>query len=254
MAPRSVSIILVEDNATLRDELCVFLSSCGWHVRAVCDGLEMDHALHTAPADVAILDLNLPFEDGISIARRLRRAYPLIGIVMLTARVRPSDRTQGYQSGADVYLTKPASVQELQAVIETLSRRVAAAEELQAVPNATLQAASDTDFELDLATLRLRQLKRVGGPKEVLLTPVEALLLEALARAGGQVVDAQFLIQNVPSGKGAPWDKGHLSVVMTRLRAKGLAHLGSDLSIRSIRGQGYQWAARTQLVSTLPEY
>lgn len=247
-----MNIILVEDNAMLRAELQIFLSSCGWQVRAVSDGMEMDEALRHAPAGIAILDLNLPFEDGISIAQRLRCAYPFMGIVMLTARVRPSDRTQGYQSGADVYLTKPASVQELQAVIQTLGRRITVAEALQGVPDAAVRAASQADFELNVATLCLRQLKPVGEPREISLTPVEALLLEILARAGGQVVDTQFLIQRVPGSTSTPWNKSRLSVAMTRLRAKGLAHLGSDLSIRPVRGQGYQWAAKTQLVNLPP--
>ena len=247
MAARPISIILVEDNATLREELRVFLSSHGWLVYAASDGLEMDEVLRTESADIAVLDLNLPFEDGISIAQRLRTAYPLMGIVMLTARVRPSERTEGYQSGADVYLTKPASVQELSAVIETLGRRVTAA----AIQGLAEPAGGHADFVLDVKALLLRYHHPKQDPREMLLTPIEANLLQILAQAGGQVVDAQFLMALLRDVKtnGTDWEKSNLRVVLSRLRTKALLQFGVDLSIKSVRNQGYQWVARAQLAS-----
>ena len=244
----TVSIVLVEDNAVLREELQVYLSDCGWPIRAVSDGLELDEALRAASADIAILDLNLPFEDGISIAQRLRRAYPLMGIVMLTARVRPSDRAEGYQSGADVYLTKPASVQELNAVLETLSRRITTAAKALALQKAGALVDDKPEFVLDMGALLLRQLHPDREPKQLALVPIEAQVLQILAQAGGQVVDTLFLIELLPTAKGAAWDKSNLSVAISRLRARAMVQLGVDLSIKSIRGQGYQWAVKAQII------
>ena len=242
-------VILVEDNAVLREELQVYLSDCGWPIRAVSDGLELDEALREATADIAILDLNLPFEDGISIAQRLRRAYPLMGIVMLTARVRPSDRAEGYQSGADVYLTKPASVQELNAVLETLGRRITIAATALAAANAAAPISDQAEFVLDTPHLTLRQMHPEHGPKQLVLTPIEAQILRILAQAGGQVVDTLFLIELLPVVKGAHWDKSNLSVVISRLRTRALAQFGSELLVKSIRGQGYQWVAIAQIIN-----
>ena len=249
----TINVILVEDNAVLREELQVFLTDCGWPVRAVSDGLELDLALRQASADIAILDLNLPFEDGISIAQRLRRAYPLMGIVMLTARVRPSDRTEGYQSGADVYLTKPASVQELRAVIQTLGNRITAAAKARAAALVMQDQAepvgSRADFELDVKGLLLRQPRSAQECNEMSLTPVEAQVLQILAQAGGQVVDSLYLIELLRDTKAndTDWEKSNLSVMMSRLRTKAQLQFGVDLSIKSVRNQGYQWAARAQL-------
>lgn len=73
---------------------------------------------------MVVLDLNLPGESGLDVARRLRATYPTLGIVMLTGRKEPADRLSGYVSGADVYLTKPASGEELLAVLASLQRRL----------------------------------------------------------------------------------------------------------------------------------
>lgn len=125
MTPAANQVLLVEDNIALREALQDQLSHAGFAVRGVGDGQELNQALATAVPDVVVLDLNLPEEDGLSIARRLRQALPNIGIVMLTARVRSIDRQEGYESGADVYLTKPVKPSELTKVLQTLCRRMA---------------------------------------------------------------------------------------------------------------------------------
>jgi DNA-binding response OmpR family regulator len=117
-------IILVEDNIALREALEDHLTNTGFDVQGVGDGLELNQALSVAVPHVVVLDLNLPEEDGLSIAKRLRKAFPQIGIVMLTARVRSIDRHEGYESGADVYLTKPVKPIELTNVLQTLCRRL----------------------------------------------------------------------------------------------------------------------------------
>ena len=124
--PGVLEIIVVEDHRLLRDELVDYLSSPDWHVRGVSSGRELDVAMTETPADVLVLDLNLPQEDGISITRRIRKAFPEIGIVMLTARGDQADRALGYGSGADVYLTKPTHVGELESVLscETDGERI----------------------------------------------------------------------------------------------------------------------------------
>ncbi len=97
------SLIVVEDNETLRQELVLYLAEEGFRVRGVDGGAELNQAIQEQATDILILDLNLPEEDGISITRRIRQALPNIGIIMLTARLRSTDRLEGYAAGADVY-------------------------------------------------------------------------------------------------------------------------------------------------------
>src|SRR5690606_2100697 len=111
-------------NPDLLDELAFHLRRQGHGVAALPDGVALDAHLAGAEVDVLVLDLGLPGEDGLSIARRLRRTQPGIAIAMLTARGQLDDRLLGLNSGADIYLVKPVDMRELSAVVESLYRRV----------------------------------------------------------------------------------------------------------------------------------
>lgn len=117
-------ILIVEDNYALRETLADYLLEQGFNLRCVDDGEELNAALAEKICDVLVLDLNLPNEDGLSISKRIRKAYPKMGIVILTARVQGIDRAQSYESGADIYLTKPVSPIELKTVLINLGRRM----------------------------------------------------------------------------------------------------------------------------------
>lgn len=119
-----LNIIIVEDHVALREELVDFLERPDWMVKGVGSGMELNQELNQKIADIVILDLQLPDEDGIRIATRMRSAFPYMGIIMLTARNSASDRALGYGMGADVYLTKPAHVGELESVIYNLEKRL----------------------------------------------------------------------------------------------------------------------------------
>jgi len=121
-------IIIVEDNYALRETLADYLLEQGFNLRCADDGEELNAALAQKMCDVLVLDLNLPNEDGLSIAQRIRKAYPQMGIVILTARVQGIDRAQSYESGADIYLTKPVSPVELKTVLTNLGRRLSSEE------------------------------------------------------------------------------------------------------------------------------
>ena len=100
-------IMVVDDNLRLSHELSLVLEAAGWSVRCADDGESLRAQVAQKVPAIVVLDLNLPGEDGISLCEWLRRTYPQIGIVMLTARVMGVDRTEGYVAGADIYLTKP---------------------------------------------------------------------------------------------------------------------------------------------------
>lgn len=119
----NIRCLVVEDNPRLREDLVFFLRNTGIHAAGVGDGIALDQARATADWDVVVLDLGLPGEDGIDIARRLA-TQPELGLVILTARARLEDRLAGWESGAHVYLVKPVPLEEIAAVVGAVYRRL----------------------------------------------------------------------------------------------------------------------------------
>jgi DNA-binding response OmpR family regulator len=118
-----LNIVVVEDHDDLRELTCLALSHRGHHVVGLSCAEELEDQAGGGPVDVFVIDLNLPGEDGISLTQRLRHVYPLVGIVMLTARSQNKDKVLGYDSGADLYMTKPVNFEELCAAIQSFARR-----------------------------------------------------------------------------------------------------------------------------------
>lgn len=218
----SLDIVVVEDHDLLRQELVAFLQRPGWRVRGVDCASALDEAWRQCPADVLVVDLNLPGEDGISICQRMRLAMPELGIVMLTARTRPSDRSSGYQSGADVYLTKPTHVGELEAVITNLSRRI--------------RKSVAHGLQLDMAGLTLG----ASSGQKISLSRLEALLLQSMAVSPERQIDSDMLLYRINRTNPAPMEKDNLAVIMSRLRGKISTGLSTPDIIKAIRGYGYQ--------------
>lgn len=217
------SLIVVEDNETLRDELVLYLSEEGFAVRGVGSGQELNQALEMSPADILILDLNLPEEDGISITRRIRNALPTVGIVVLTARLRSTDRLEGYANGADVYLTKPTRPEELVAVVRNLFARLGV-------------GVGPSPWQIDMAGFMLHSPKGL----QIELTANEARLLMALT-VNGQFLDHAALLSRFgDEAQSDKINKARLEVLISRLRSKLGPHVSHGFDIRAVRGQGYQ--------------
>lgn len=229
--PQFASLILVEDNEALREELENYLSEEGFDVRGVDSGESLNLALIDRPADILILDLNMSEEDGLSICKRIRKSMPSIGILILTARVMSSDKLAGYQSGADIYMTKPARPAELAAAIRNLFLRISPQ---QALPN----------WILDTKLLNIRFQDKVTIP----VTATEAKLLKLLAMSHDyvEITDIQncLLEEALDSAK----FKLRLEVLISRLRAKMDAHTDNINPIKSVRGRGYQLCIDMEVV------
>lgn len=220
-----LNILLVEDHDALRDMTLDALRGQGHHVVGV-DSAEALPDWLGMPPDVMVIDLHLPGEDGISLARRVQAARPGIGIIMLTARSQMADKALGYQSGADIYLTKPVSIEELGAALQAVARRLK--------PPSAPAAAAPAGLTLDMNRLELR-----GPLAAVGLSQAEATVLSALAAALHQRLENWQLVKLL--GKtDATYTKAHLEVLIFRLRKK-LAQAGvEDHSIKVIRQVGYQ--------------
>lgn len=222
-----LDIVVVEDNDALREQLMAFLARPGWRLRGADCGEALDTLVREQPAQLLILDLNLPYEDGTSIARRMRAAFPAMGIVMLTARARPSDRTAGYASGADVYLTKPTNVEELESVVQNLARRL--------LP----QQGAESTLILDMTANCLR----LQGGGIVQLSAKEAQLLRLLAMAPDRQLDTDYLVHQLYDDDDNAARRGNMTVLISRLRLKLNATAHKDL-VRAVRGVGYRLGAR----------
>ena len=223
MPPNNNSVILVEDNISLREALEHHLVDAGFLIRGVGDGQELNQELAISKPDVIVLDLNLPQEDGISIANRVRLAYPSMGIVMLTARVRSIDRHEGYDSGADVYLTKPVNPSELTTVLQNLCRRIS--------PQVDNQV-----WSLHLAALQL-----VSPAKEVIkLTVSEAKLVQELALSGDLLSMSRLIEVFGDIDLPEPTNKLRIEQVVSRVRRKMDVLLGGQPSIKAVTRLGYK--------------
>lgn len=120
-----LNIVVVEDNADLRFLIEEVLLQFGHQVRGVDTAEETDLLEDLDAVQLFILDLNLPGEDGLSLAQRLRARLPQAGIIILTACISPPDQTAGYEAGADIYLSKPIPPETLISAVNALGRRLA---------------------------------------------------------------------------------------------------------------------------------
>ncbi|KAB7624167.1 response regulator transcription factor [Alkalilimnicola sp. S0819] len=221
-------ILIVEDNDALRETLSEVLSEQGFAVAAIASAEELSES-QPQRTDIAILDLNLPGEDGLSLAARLRRIQPGIGIIILTVRNAVSDRLAGYDSGADLYLPKPITPEELLAALRALARRLVAARTHPDTPRLDVPAAV---------------LHTTEGPLS--LRKAETTLLRALALAPEGLLETWQLLEAL----GKPLDeygRRQLAVLVTRLRARLEAHGLPAPFLRAERGVGYRLLFEIQL-------
>jgi len=224
-----LNIVVVEDHDDLREATVAALCTMGHVARGVECAEALDDELGSFQADLLILDLNLPGEDGISLARRIKSVEPDIGIIMVTARSLISDKTAGYDNGADIFLTKPISAEELGAAIQALSRRLR--------PTAT----SPVKLKLNPVTLQL-----CGERAVVDLSNLECTLLLALGKAKDHRMESWQLMEL--SGKSMDeFNKSALEAQIVRLRKKLEQAGAATPTLKAIRGIGYQLCTSLQI-------
>ena len=221
-------ILIVDDDASIREALADYLSRHGFRVRTAADAVEMDRALATAPADVLLLDLMMPGEDGLSVCRRLRPAGP--PVLMLSALGDTTDRIVGLEIGADDYLPKPFDPRELLARVRALLRR----QMVEADGGAALLF-DGWRFEADA-----RRLQAPDG-RPVPLTAGEAALLRPFAERPGRVLSRDQLLDLAWTVDADAFDRA-VDLQVSRLRRKLADHDGGGL-IETVRGEGYRFTS-----------
>ncbi len=217
-----MNIVVVEDHQDLRELFVEHLLGDGFNVVGAGCAEELDDHMAGNSVDLLILDLNLPGENGLEIARRVRPVHPGLNIIMLTARTSEDDRILGYESGADLYLSKPVSSQELSAAVRAVHRRMSSA----------------TQAETQI-TLHVSRMVITTAQSEVGISKVDTALLKALAAAPDRRL-AYWRLFEVTDRDQSDLAKGQLELQVFRLRKK-LAEVGvSEDFIKSIRREGYQ--------------
>ena len=218
-------ILVVDDDEGLRELLVRYLSDNGYEAAGVADGQAMKRHLSSHPVDLLLLDVMLPGEDGLTLARELgSRGGP--PIIMLSARGEEVDRIVGLEVGADDYLPKPFSHRELLArVAAVLRRRQPAA--------ATGRIRRFGPFEVDLESHRLTR-----NGEEVDVSGAEFALLKVLIENPDRVLGRDALVELLKGYERAPFDR-MVDVRVTRLRRKIEPDPAHPVYLRTVWGEGY---------------
>jgi DNA-binding response OmpR family regulator len=214
-------VLLVDDDREVADYVRRELEEESLSVVVAHDGATGLRLAETSAFDILILDVMMPFMDGLQLTRNLRRQHILTPILLLTGRDAPEEIVRGLEAGADDYLTKPFSFDVLLARIRARTRRLDE-------KNSELRFA---DLTLDLEKHKARR-----GKREIALTRTEFAILECLLRSAGRVVTRERLIDTVWSDREV--SENNLDVFIRFLRSK-VDTPGSAKMIHTERGLGY---------------
>jgi two-component system response regulator MprA len=219
-----MQVLVVDDEAAVREALRRALTLEGYAVELAADGAEALHRLSDeASTDAVVLDVLMPGVDGLEVCRRIRSSGNHVPVLMLTARDEVSDRVAGLDAGADDYLVKPFALEELLARLRALLRRST---------NGDGEMLRFADLELNPAT---REVRRTGEPIE--LTRTEFALLELFLRNPRQVLTRSVIFERV-WGYDFGNSSNSLDVYVGYLRRKTEAG-GKRRLVQTVRGVGY---------------
>jgi DNA-binding response OmpR family regulator len=222
------TVLVVDDEPTLRDVVVRYLEREGFRALVAADGGEAETLLRDQAPDLVILDLMLPGTDGLELCRRIR-ARSSLPVIMLTARGEETDRIVGLELGADDYVTKPFSPRELVARVRTVLRRAAQ-------PPESSEVQQHGDLVLDAASREVRK-----GGRPIKLTAKEFDLLWFLASHPRRVFSRDHLMASV-WGYQAAFDTGTVTVHIRRLRAKIEDDAARPQHIETVWGVGYRFS------------
>jgi two-component system OmpR family response regulator len=237
VADMTGKIIVVDDEEHICEMVADYLNGQGFSARAASGGAALDMMLADFPPDLVLLDVNMPHEDGLSVARRLRASGD-IPVIMVTAADDVVDRIVGLEVGADDYVTKPFDLRELKARIRAVLRRGAAK------PAGTAEAVySQPDEPPTVCFGRMtvdragRRLLRPDGAEEA-VTAMEFDLIEAFLDNPYRVLSRDRLLDLAHRKNDDPFDRS-IDIRVTRLRKKIEEDPSKPQTIKTVRGAGY---------------
>jgi two-component system OmpR family response regulator len=230
-------IVVVEDDVEIGALIARHLRANSYSVSVATDGAAMDRLLENRRADLIILDLMLPGEDGLSLCRRIRTESQ-VPIIMLTALREDIDRIIGLEMGADDYLPKPFNPRELVARIKAVLRRGPIAGPSAKGLHRTMTFAG---WELDCS---LRQLRSPNGT-QISITGAEFDLLHAFCEQSGRVLSRDRLLDLTRGHVAGPFDRS-VDVLVSRLRQKIERNPRNPVLIQTIRSGGYLFTPKVE--------
>jgi DNA-binding response OmpR family regulator len=224
-----LNIMIVEDNDLLRKELIGLFQDYGHHCAEAFCAEDVELLPNLKAIDIFIIDINLPGEDGVSFAERLRKVHQSAGVIMMSGRTGIADRVVGYRAGADIYLPKPVDPDELLSAVEALGRRLK-------------MSAQSERSRLDRARFHL-----TGPMATINLTVHETDLLVAFLIAQERTLE-RWLVAEKFGLSGDDINTASMEVRLSKLRKKmQLAGLDAPI-IRSLRNTGYMLCHEIELV------
>jgi DNA-binding response OmpR family regulator len=239
----AAQLLVVDDDASVREMLAEYLGTHGYAVRTAADGAAMRAALEAELPDLVLLDLRLPGEDGLTLARFLRERYDL-GIVMVTAAGDTVDRVVGLEVGADDYVAKPFDPRELLARVKSVLRRMQARPQdapaaAPAGPAATPSRQRFGRCEIELESRRLFDMGADGA--EVPMTAMEYDLIRVFLANPNRVLSRDQLLMHTRNREWEPFDRS-IDIRIGRLRRKVEPDpAGEPRCIRTVRNGGYMF-------------
>jgi two-component system, OmpR family, response regulator len=225
-------ILVVDDQREICEVVQDYLTNEGYRVSTASDGTVMRRIMTQSAVDLVILDLMLPGEDGLALARALREESG-VGIIILTGRGDTVDRIIGLEMGADDYLPKPFHLRELLARVKSVLRRVSS----RTADSAVVPARSKARFAGWSLDLTSRELRSPSG-REVRLTTGEFDLLAAFVNNANQVLSRDRLLDLARNREAGPFDRT-IDVQVGRLRRKLESDPQRPTIIKTVRGTGY---------------
>ncbi len=229
-APTSAHVVVVDDEPDLREAVRDYLVEHGYAVSIADSGASLRALMAERAVDLVILDIRMPGEDGLSVARYLRERGR-IGIIMLTANRDPLDRVVGLEVGADDYLGKPFEPRELLARVRAVLRRLAKSE----APPSTM--GHEVRFGRCLLNLDSRRLYGLQG-EEVPITAMEFDLLKTFAEHPNRVLSRDQLLDFAHNMEMTPFDRS-IDMRIGRLRRKIEPDPKLPQTLKTVRGAGY---------------
>lgn len=222
-------VVVVDDDQEMRNLLQRYLSENGYAVRVLANGAGLERALAHEPADVLILDVMMPGEDGLSICRRLRASGEQTPIIMLTAKGDPVERVLGLEMGADDYLGKPFLPRELLARVAAILRRN---------PKASFVQSGSRQLRFGRFVLDLDSMSLAREGRQIELTSREFQLLTVLAQQAGRPLSRGQII-DLAMGRDAGVTDRAIDVQIVRLRRLIEDNPAQPRWIRTVWGHGY---------------
>ncbi len=236
---KETHIVVVDDEPEIREMIREYLELRGFAVSEAEGGEALRRIVGERAVDLVLLDINMPGEDGLSLARYLRESTS-VGIMMLTAAGEVVDRVIGLEIGADDYLAKPVDLRELLARVKAVLRRLGIQEQM--VADATAQAMNEIQFGTCRLDLDAHKLFDAAGV-EVPLTSMEFDLLKAFAEHPNRVLSRHQLLDMAHNRGWEPFDRS-IDIRIARIRRKVEADASKPQVIKTIRGAGYMYAPR----------